>query len=151
MEERMFPHWEQGESPPQTQGGNYYWKKATNMVSQPLHSEPYTLNPTPYTLCTTSSLFPTNSTLYPQPSTLNPIPSTLNPRPQMRLRNTVRGEKPPVTPNIYIYIYIYIYTYIVYWNSYAVFIDNRQLRIPLPLTKRQMTLANDVDLGRCTC
>jgi len=27
--------------------------------------------------------------------------------------------------------------YIVYWNSYAVFNDNRQLRIPLPLTKRQ--------------
>jgi len=34
--------------------------------------------------------------------------------------------------------------YIVYWNSYAVFNDNRQLRIPLPLTKRQMMLANDV-------
>ena len=41
--------------------------------------------------------------------------------------------------------------YIVYWNSYAVFNDNRQLRIPLPLTKRQMMLANDVGLGRCTC
>jgi len=30
--------------------------------------------------------------------------------------------------------------YIVYWNLYAVFNDYRQLRIPLPLTKRQMML-----------
>jgi len=41
--------------------------------------------------------------------------------------------------------------YIVYWNSYAVFNDYRQLRISLPLTKRQMMLAKDVGLGRCTC
>ena len=44
-----------------------------------------------------------------------------------------------------------VHIYIVYWNSYAVFNDYRQLRIPLPLTKRQMMLAKDVGLGRCTC
>jgi len=31
---------------------------------------------------------------------------------------------------------ILVVVYMVYWNSYAVFNDNRQLRIPLPLTKR---------------
>ena len=41
--------------------------------------------------------------------------------------------------------------YMIYWNSYAAFNDYRQLRIPLPLTSRQMMWATDVGLGRCTC
>jgi hypothetical protein len=41
-----------------------------------------------------------------------------------------------------------LYTYIVYWNSYAVFNDYRQLRIPLPLTKLQMMLMANF-FGQC--
>ena len=35
----------------------------------------------------------------------------------------------------------YIELYVVYWNSYPVFNDYRQLRIPLPLTHRRRMLA----------
>jgi len=37
--------------------------------------------------------------------------------------------------------------YIVYWNSFAVFNDYRQLQIPLPLTKQQMM----DDVGQVCC